>query len=118
MGALLGSLHGAAGSPVRDTLDAALAREMPLALDVLKYQGSNVPPATIATSLPMPSGSPLAARLSIQTSRLGGDAVRVVVQASAQGVRRSLAATLGARAPLPGTVVRASGLVPAPTGAP
>jgi hypothetical protein len=117
MGALLGSLHGAAGSPVRDALDSALAREMPLARDILKYQGSNVPPAVIATTLPMPSGSPLAARLSIQTSRRG-DAVRVVVQASAVGVRRSMAATLGAQAPLPGTVVRPSGLVPAPTGAP
>jgi hypothetical protein len=118
MGALLGSIHGGAGSPVRDALDAALRREMPLALDVLKYRGSSIPPAAIATSLPMPFGSPLPARLSIRTRELGGDAIRVLIEASALGARRSLNATLGARAPLPGAVVHAAALVPAPTGAP
>lgn len=121
LSAALGTLHSTSGWPVRDALQSAVRREMPIALDVVKYRGATIAPASVATTLPMATGSPLPADLSIVTSPLAHDAVRVSITAAAAGSSRqhvTLTATLGERAPLPGAVVHAPGLVPAPTGAP
>lgn len=106
--------------PIRDALENEVRRELPVALDVLKYQGGTIVPAAIATTLPMPAGSPLAARVSIAVSPDPSGAISVTVTADAgnPAQRATLSATLGAQAPLPGSVVTAPGLVPAPTGAP
>ena len=116
----MGAFHATAGTPIRDALQSAVRREIPIALDVLKYRGSSVVPASVATTLPMPGGTPLPARLSIQTTRLSADALRIAISAVAtgSGQRATATAVLGARAPVPGSVVHAPGLVPAPTGAP
>ncbi len=120
LGAAVGAFHATAGTPIRDALQSAVRREIPIALDVLKYRGSSVVPASVATTLPMPGGTPLPARLSIQTTRLSADALRIAISAVAtgSGQRATATAVLGARAPVPGSVVHAPGLVPAPTGAP
>ena len=107
--------------PERAALQAALQREMPVALDVIKYRGGAIAPATIATTVPMPTGSPLAADLSIAVSPAPDGSVRVgLAAASADDPREhaELFVTLGAQAPLPGSILQAPGLAPAPTGAP
>lgn len=105
---------------MRDALQSALRRELPLAVDALKYRGAVLAPATVATTLPMPTGSPLAAELSLQTVRLAGGALRISLRARALETRdrQTLVTTLDAQAPLPGTTIDRPGLAPAPTGAP
>jgi type II secretory pathway pseudopilin PulG len=124
-GATLAATTFAAGvagrNAVRTVLQEAAEAELRVALDVLKYQGSTLVPATIATALPMPSGSPLPARLSIGVvdAASGGIAVTVTATAASDTSQQvTLGATLDHRAPLPGAQLHASGLVPAPTGAP
>ncbi|HEY1653664.1 MAG TPA: hypothetical protein VGF86_00965 [Candidatus Tumulicola sp.] len=118
--AALGVLHAAAGLPIRDALQTAVRREMPIAFDVLKYRDAKIVPTSVATTLPMPAGSPLPAQLSVRVSRAGATSVRIAIDAVATetGERATLTAVLGERAPLPGSKVRAPGLAPAPTGAP
>ena len=121
LSAALGARHAAAGDPIRDALQSAVRREMPIALDILKYRGTAIAPASIATTLPMPGGSPLPVQLSIDAARIGDGSLRVTITAaSSDGVprRTSLTTPIGDRAPPPGTTERAPGLVPAPTGAP
>ncbi|MGA8533282.1 MAG: hypothetical protein WB615_04160 [Candidatus Tumulicola sp.] len=113
--------HAAGADPVRDALQSEVRREMPIALDVLKYQGTSIVPTAIATTVPLPTGLPLAARVSIEASSLPRDAVRITIEAATVDPPReseALTTTLAERAPAPGTVIRAPGLVPAPTGAP
>jgi prepilin-type N-terminal cleavage/methylation domain-containing protein len=112
----------AAGSDTaRSALQAAAQREMCVALDVLKYQGSIISPASVATALPMPAGSPLPATLSVQTAALSGGAISVAVTAATDSFPQqtaTLRATVAQQAPLPGTRMRDPVLAPAPTGAP
>lgn len=112
--------HNAGIRSVREALENELRREMPVALDILKYQGGTLVPTAIATTLPMPAGTPLPARVSIAISPDPSGSFRVIISAEAGDPpqRSRLSATLGAQAPLPGTVVTAPGLAPAPTGAP
>lgn len=114
------AMRSAGMRPVREALEDEVRREMAVALDVLKYQGGTIVPAAVATTLPMPAGSPLAARVSITLSPDPSGAVSVTVTAAASDPAQhvTLHATAGAQAPLPGTLVTAPGLVPAPTGAP
>lgn len=108
--------------PARAAMDAALQRELRAARNLLKYEGATLEPAAIATSLPLPSGSPLPATLSLQTAALPDGAVEVVVTVVAANgpatVRRSLSATFPPPVPVPGSTVVLPTLVPAPTGAP
>ena len=107
--------------PVRDALQHEVERQITLALDVLKYRGARIRPAAVATTLPMPTGSPLAAAVSVAVSAGSHGELRVRIAASAiaqPDERAALEATLDERAPLPGAVVVAPVLVPAPTGAP
>jgi hypothetical protein len=106
---------------VRDALQAAAARELRVALDVLKYRDAAIAARAVATAVPLPIGTPLPAQLSIAVSPGpdGSTAVTVTAQdASGSGERASVAASLDARAPLPGAQASYPGLVPAPTGAP
>lgn len=124
-GATLGvsamATHAAANAAVRSVMQDAAEREMRLALDVLKYQGGALAPVTLATALPLAGASPLPVRLSLSTSTTPGGATTVTVGLVAtddSAQRVTIDATLDRRAPLPGTVLHAPGLVPAPTGAP
>lgn len=108
--------------PAREALDDALAREMGVARNLVKYQGTTLAPATVATSVPLPDGSPLPATLQLESTALAGGGMQITIAASAtwNGAteNRSLTTTLLAPAPLPGSSIALPGLAPAPTGAP
>jgi type II secretory pathway pseudopilin PulG len=112
--------HAAGTRPVRDALESEVRREMPVAIDVLKYQSGAIAPTSVATTLPMPAGTPLSARVSIAVSPDPAGSFRLTLTAEAGDPtqRVQLTATLGAQAPVPGTIVTAPALAPAPTGAP
>ena len=121
LNAVIATSRFANGRPVRDALMAEVRREMPVALDLLKYSGANVPPATVATTLPMPTGTPLAVNVSLEVSPAPDGSLRVAITAVQRDPprdRAALAATLGVQAPQPGARISAPGLAPAPTGAP
>lgn len=121
LNAVIATSRFANGRPVRETLAAEVRREMPVAIDLVKYAGANVPPATVTTALPMPTGTPLAANVTLAVSPAPDGSLRVgitAVQRDAPHDRAALTATLGAQAPQPGATILAPGLVPAPTGAP
>jgi hypothetical protein len=112
---------GAAGRvAVRGALQDAADDELRVGLDALKYQSATPSPRTIATSVPMPAGTPLPVQLSLQTAALSGSATSVTITATSlqDSTRVTVFATLDQRAPLPGTQLHVPGLVPAPTGAP
>jgi type II secretory pathway pseudopilin PulG len=109
----------------REALEACVRRELSTAVDIVKYSGGSIVPASVATSLPMPGGSPLAAVVSLATHRAGGAwQIDVSVQASGgtpdggASQRAELRATVAAQAPVPGSELPRNGLVPAPPGAP
>lgn len=113
--------HAAANAALRAVLQDAAERELRVALDVVKYQGGSLAPATIATALPLQAAPPLPVRLSLAATAQSNGAIVVTVSAAPiddPSQRVSANATLDRRAPLPGAVVRAPGLAPAPTGAP
>jgi type II secretory pathway pseudopilin PulG len=121
LSAIVFATHTSKVSPTRSALESALRREMPLAVDVLKYQGGAIEPATVATTVPMPTGSPLTVRMSIAVSPAPEGSLRIAITASATNGapdRVELSATLASRAPAPGAMLAAPGLAPAPTGAP
>lgn len=121
----IGAALGVAAPAVRrlapDARDAALAqlarRELATARDLLKYDGSRLVPNAIATSVPLPNSTPLAVALRLDI-RADGDATVITITASAGGTSESQSATIGARAPRPGSTIAPAALVPAPTGAP
>jgi hypothetical protein len=109
LGALVAVTHRFGDQPVQQALDAAVAREMRVAVDVLKYGGATIAPATIATSVPMPGASPLPVQMSIATSAAGG-ATTVTITASAQSHpprTASLSTTIARPAPLPNSSIDA-----------
>lgn len=113
--------HAAANAAMRSVMQDAAEREMRVALDVLKYQGGALAPVAIATTLPLAGASPLPVRLSLSASTApsGATSVTIAVAARDDSTQRvTLGATLDRRAPLPGAVLHAPGLAPAPTGAP
>lgn len=120
LGGALEVSHAASSSPVRDALETAVRRETRVALDVLKYRGARIAPTSVATTLPMPTGSPLPAQLTISTSGAPGQELHVTISATAPDSlgRVTLTTALGGRAPLPGSFEHRPGLAPAPTGAP
>jgi hypothetical protein len=121
LGAAANAAHAAAGDPVRDALQAVATREMRVALDVLKYRGATIAPRVAATGVPLATGTPLPAHLSIAVSPAPNGATIVTVTATADADAQesaSLTESLDARAPLPGSQAVAPGLAPAPTGAP
>jgi type II secretory pathway pseudopilin PulG len=109
----------------REALEACVRRELSTAVDILKYSGGSIAPATVATALPMPEGSPLASVVSLTAHRAGG-VWQIDVAAQPSGgtrdggasQRAELRATVAAQAPMPGSELRHNGIVPAPLGAP
>jgi prepilin-type N-terminal cleavage/methylation domain-containing protein len=119
LGALLSTGRHHAQRDRRAILEEDLRSELAVAVDIVKYSGGALVPATVATSLPMPAGSPLAATISL-TIRHSGTATQIQVTAQTiDGMQRAmLGATVAAQAPLPDATLLRGGLVPAPTGAP
>lgn len=105
-----------------DALAAAAREEVRIAADAVKYDGSTLSPTSVATTLPMPVGSPLPAELSLSAQALaaGGISVRVraVADIAAAPLVRDASLIVERRVPLPGSTVIAPTLVAAPFGAP
>jgi len=124
IGALLGAgllaIHRFAPDPFQDAIERASLREVHIAADLLKYDGVTLAPTSIATTVPLPSASPLAVKMSLATSASADGSTEIVVQtASAQPVRRAIASVvLLHRAPPPGSSIISPSTVAAPTGAP
>ena len=119
LGGMTMATHAAGANTVRDALQDAAERETRVAQDVLKYQGATLAPVTIATSIPMPTGSPLPAQLAFAKSVAGGVTTITITATAAQtGEQTAVTTQLRGQAPVPGTQVQAPGLAPAPTGAP
>ncbi len=105
-----------------DVLAAAAHEELRIAADALKYEGSSLQATDIATTLPMPVGSPMPARISLSIASLPGGSLAIRVRASGRGASGTLAreATLVVerRMPVPGSSITAAAPVAAPFGAP
>jgi hypothetical protein len=98
-----------------EALHDALAREMRIALDVMKYQGGSIAPATVATTIPMPGTSPAAVQMSIATTTLpsGGTQITLTATLSANpSETATLSTTASAPAPLPQSTILVSGSAP------
>lgn len=105
----------------RTALEDAAQRELHVAVDILKYQGGAIAPAAVATTVPMPGGSPLPAHLSVTTTSLAGGGVSVSLTATSDldpSKTVTLSATIAAPAPMPSATLAAPDPAPAPTGAP
>ncbi|HVS45793.1 MAG TPA: hypothetical protein VMS32_03930 [Verrucomicrobiae bacterium] len=106
-----------------DARSAALAqtarRELAVATDIAKYDGSTLVPNAIATTIPLPGATPFPATLKLSVTAIGAILDISVMAASTDGAESSTAAaTVAARAPQPGSTVAPGIAVPAPTGAP
>jgi Tfp pilus assembly protein PilV len=109
--ATITAVHRFGSDPLQSALEATVTREMRIAVDVLKYQGSNLPATTVATAIPLPSGSPLPAHLSLSTTTAANGAVTIVLSASDDNdatKSATLSQTIAAPAPLPGARLPAS----------
>jgi Tfp pilus assembly protein PilE len=120
LSAVLAAIHHLAPDPVQSRLRDLASSELAIAVNLVKYQGSVLTPASVATAIPMPAGSPLPVELRLDTQNAAAGAATLTVTASAGALNESatVTATVGSRAPLPGARIDAPGLVPAPTGAP
>jgi hypothetical protein len=120
-GAILANAHFGP-DPTQSALRAEVARELSVAENLGKYQGSALQPATVQTAIPLPDGSPIPATVSltIQAPVPGQLQIAITATALEGAVTRSATIESGllAPAPLPGTTITLGGLVPAPTGAP
>lgn len=108
--------------PAQSALSAAAEREMAIARNLVKYQGTTLQTRAVQTMVPLPDGSPLPASVSLNVAAQPSGLVQITISLSAtwRGEARSasLSSALLAPAPLPGSSVTLGGLAPAPTGAP
>ncbi len=109
LGATLSATHRFGADPVKAALQSAASRETRLAVDLLKYQGSNIAPASVATTVPLPGSSPLPVTMSITTAPTASGAVSVTVTVSTNGEPQQTASvhtTIAQPAPLPSSELR------------
>lgn len=108
LSAIVAATHRFGAAPVDEALRATVQRELRVAIDVLKYQGSSIAPVTIATSAPLPGGSPLPIHLSISTSAgTGGSSITIAASADGRSESASVTTTVPAPVPLPSARVTA-----------
>jgi Tfp pilus assembly protein PilE len=123
VGGLFGAVLPAVRNLTLDADDAALQAyvdgEMRTARDVLKYDGSTLTPAAIATSVPIPHASPLPVNVQLSVAAINGATVVTIAAYDTGNLHHAQAqATILARAPQPGRTFAPAALVPEPTGAP
>lgn len=115
--ALIAATHRFGPDPQQQALEAAVADEMRVAVDVAKYRGATLSPASIETTVPLPSSSPLPVHLSLTSSAAASGAVTITITAtSANDATKSATLTqrIAAPAPLPGSSVTATSQGAAP----
>ncbi|MGC2130971.1 MAG: prepilin-type N-terminal cleavage/methylation domain-containing protein [Candidatus Aquilonibacter sp.] len=103
--ATIAAVHRFGPDPLQSALEATVTREMRIAVDVLKYQGASLPSTNLATTIPLPSGSPFPAHLSLSTTAAANGSVTIVLSASDDNdvtKAATLSQTIAAPAPLPG----------------
>ncbi len=103
--ASIAAFHRFGPDPLQSALEATVTREMRIAVDVMKYQGASLPTTTVATAIPLPSGSPLSAHLSLSTTTASNGSVTIVLSATddSDGTKSAIVSqTIAAPAPLPG----------------
>lgn len=107
--ATIAAVHRFGPDPIQSALEASATREMRIAVDVMKYQGGALPSGSLATTIPLPSGSPLAASYSISTTTINGSVNIVLTATDSSDSTKSvtLGQTIAAPAPLPGARVSA-----------
>jgi hypothetical protein len=107
---VVAAVHRFTPLPVQSALDAAVAREMRVAVDLLKYSGGSIAPRSIPTSIPMPGSSPVPVQMSVSTVTGSSGAVTVTIGAVSQTnppLASTLTATIAQPAPLPSSNVSA-----------
>lgn len=120
LAATLGAAHTFVPIPEKAALDRAVSGELAVAVDLLKYDGASIPPTSVATAVPMPTGSPLPVELRVETQTLpsGGVSVRISGTTPDRRVTSEAQATIAVRAPYPGSSlpgISAAAPVAAPT---
>jgi hypothetical protein len=120
LGAVVAATHRFGADPAQSALEASVASEMRVATDLLKYQGATISPTSVATTIPLPSASPLAATMSISTTTLANGGVSITIAGITESPPHSYSTTttLSQRALPPGSQVVAPTTIAAPTGAP
>jgi Tfp pilus assembly protein PilV len=116
-GSTIVAAHRFGPDAVQSALEAYVAREMRVAVDVMKYQGADLSPRTIATAIPMPSASPLAAHVALNSSTSADGSVTIVLTATSDAdssKSATLRETIAAPAPIPGARIPAQADGPAP----
>jgi hypothetical protein len=101
LSAIVTATHRFGARPVDEALRACVQRELRVAADVLKYQGASVAPASVATSAPLPGGSPLPIHLSISANVVASGGYTVTVTANADGTDESATMTTSVPALVP-----------------
>lgn len=106
--------------PYQEAMDRAAVREAHVAADLLKYGGTSIAPTSLATTVPLPSASPLPVQMALDVRSQSDGSTAITVRATSSFPVRSASANLllAHRAPPPGANVIAPATVAAPTGAP
>ncbi len=109
-----------APDPYQEAMDRATGQEARIAADLLKYGGTTLAPASLATTVPLPSASPLPVHMVLDVRSQSDGSTLITVSATSSSPARSASAhlLLTHRAPPPGSSVLAPAMVAAPTGAP
>jgi hypothetical protein len=108
----IAAIHRFGPDPIQSALEESVTREMRIAVDVMKYHGATIPTTTIATTVPLPSASPLPVSYTV-TSQTDGSSGSVTIVLTAtdsnDGTKSAtLSQTIAAPAPLPGARVPAA----------
>ncbi len=109
--AAIAAVHRFGPDPIQSALEASVIREMRVAVDVMKYQGASIPTASIATTVPLPSGAPIPVSYALSSQRNVDSSVTIVLSVtdSADGTKSAtLSQTIAAPAPLPSARVPAA----------
>jgi len=115
--AAIAAFHRFGPDMIQSALEQSVTREMRIAVDVMKYQGASLPPASLATTVPLPSGSPLPVTYTVTSNATADGSVTIVltaIDADDAGKSATLSQSIAAPAPLPGARIPAAASGAAP----
>jgi hypothetical protein len=101
LGAAVAATHRFGAQSVDEALRSVVQRELRVAIDLLKYQGGSIAPATVATSAPLPGGSPLPIHVSISANAIAAGGYTLSITATADGRNESATLTTSVAQPVP-----------------
>jgi hypothetical protein len=115
--ATIAAVHHFGPDPIQSALEASVTQEMRVAVDVMKYQGARLPTTSVATTVPLPSGSPIPVSYVLSGQTNADSSVTIVLSATDSDdstKSATLTQTIAAPAPLPGARVPAGSYGSAP----